>query len=398
MKSQNWFLISSVLSFIGFMTVVFGSGCTRPKLTAFGANQFKLPQQSRQLERFFTMQIFMIHFGSLIGRLIAPMLQEDVKCFVSDDCYPLAFGSAALAMFFGFFMLLSVRTQFVRKPPSGNMLIKLFKCVWVTRIALKWFSSLIEFPQDGLSEKFKNSKSVTKPHWLDYAEPKHGRKLVEETKTVLNVLVLYLPLPIYWAVYQLQGSRWTFQATLMNGDVGFYNIKPDQMIALSSIFGMIVIWLNDFLIYPLLARIRITTLLQKMLIGGLLAVVATMVAGFMETLIHGTNIHILWLVPQYLITSFSDNFLFNSHINFAYNEAPDSMKSVMTSFVFFVIAIGNIFVVTVSGTKLFQSQANEFFFFSGVLFLAMIWFGFLARRYQAYRKASITQIFDERDT
>lgn len=176
----------------------------------------------------------------------------------------------------------------------------------------------------------------------------------------------------------------------MNGDVGFYNIKPDQMIALNSIFGMIVIWLNDFLIYPLLARIRITMLPQKMLIGGLLAVVATMVAGFMETQIHGTNMHILWLVPQYLIASFSDNFLFNSHMNFAYNEAPDSMKSVMTSFVFFVIAIGNIFVVAVSGTKLFESQANEFFFFSGVLFLAMVWFGFLAKRYQAYRKAPIT--------
>lgn len=254
------------------------------------------------------------------------------------------------------------------------------------------------FLQDGLSQKFKNSQSVTKSHWLDYAEAKHGRKLVEETKTVLNVLVLYLPLPIYWAVTQLQGSRWTFQATLMNGDIGFYIIKPDQMIALNSVFGMIVIWLNDLLIYPLLAKVRITTLPQKMLIGGLLTVVATSIAGFMETRIHGTNIHILWLVPQYLIASFSDNFLFNSHMNFAYNEAPDSMKSVMTSFVFFVIAIGNIFVVLVSGTKLFKSQANEFFFYSGVLLLAMVWFGYLAERYQAYRRAPITQICCDQDT
>lgn len=184
----------------------------------------------------------------------------------------------------------------------------------------------------------------------------------------------------------------------MNGDIGFYIIKPDQMIALNSIFGMIVIWLNDYLIYPLLAKIRITTLPQKMLIGGMLTVVSTMVAGFMETRIHGTSMHILWLVPQYLIASFSDNFLFNSHLNFAYNEAPDSMKSVMTSFVFFVIAIGNIPVVTVSGTKLFESQANEFFFFAAVLFLAMIWFGFLAKRYQDYRKAPITQTFNDHET
>lgn len=116
------------------MTVVFGSGCTRPNLTAFGANQFKLPQQSKQFEQFFTMQIFMIHFGSLIGRLIAPVLKEDVNCFGSEDCYPLAFGSAALAMVVGFFLLLSGRSSYVRQAPSGNMLVRVIKCIWVKNI------------------------------------------------------------------------------------------------------------------------------------------------------------------------------------------------------------------------------------------------------------------------
>lgn len=54
----------------------------------------------------------------------------------------------------------------------------------------------------------------------------------------------------------------------------------------------------------------------------------------------------------------------------------------MTSFVFVVIGLGNVFVIIVSGTKLFESQAVEFFFFAGVLFVFMIWFGVLANRYQ----------------
>lgn len=72
-------------------------------------------------------------------------------------------------------------------------------------------------------------KTNPKEHWLDYAESTFGRKLVLETKILLNVLVLYLPLPFFWALFDQQGSRWTFQATRMDGDVGFYVIKPDQM-------------------------------------------------------------------------------------------------------------------------------------------------------------------------
>lgn len=168
----------------------------------------------------------------------------------------------------------------------------------------------------------------------------------------------------------------------MNGDIGFYTIKPDQMILLAPLFSILALPTCDYLIYPLLAKIKITTLLQKMTIGGFLAVAAFIIAACVEIRIQHEYISVLWLVPQYFVLSFSENFLFVNHISFAYTEAPASMKSVMTSFVFVVIAIGNIFVILISGTKLFQSQAIEFFFFAGMLFVFMILFGYLASRYK----------------
>lgn len=220
-------------------------------------------------------------------------------------------------------------------------------------------------------------------HWLDYAEDKFGPKLVMETKTVLNVLVLYLPLPVYWAVYQLQGSRWTFQATKMNGDLGFYTVKPDQMIVLNPIFGIIALPISDYIIFPLLAKIKVTSLLQKMTIGGMLVAAATCLAAVIEMKTDEAYISIFWQAPQYLVTSFGENFVYNSHLSFAYNEAPASMKSVMTSFVFVVIGVGNVFVIIISGTRIFESQAIEFFFFAGVLCITTIGFGILASRYKA---------------
>ena len=199
----------------------------------------------------------------------------------------------------------------------------------------------------------------------------------------MNVLVLYLPIPMYWAVYQLQGSRWTFQASQMNGDLGFYRIKPDQMIVLNPVFGIMALWISEYILFPLLAKIKITTLLQRMTLGFLLTVIASVIAGLVQLKINNNYISILWLLPQYFVSSFGENFLYNSHLNFAYNEAPASMKSVMTSFVFVVIGVGDIFVIIVSGAKIFNSQAVEFFFFAGVLLLFMIWFKFLASKYQS---------------
>lgn len=244
----------------------------------------------------------------------------------------------------------------------------------------------------------KRYKSETKPHWLDYAEIKHGAKLVNETKTVVNILVLYSPLPIFWALHMQQGSRWVFQAAKMDGDIGFYTIKPDQMIVLNSLFAMITLPFCDYFLYPLLEKVKIRTLLQKMTIGGMLGVIAFIVAGLVELKSEKNFISIFWMFPQYLIMSFSEVFLFVSNVSFAYTEAPASMKSVMTSFVFVFIAMGNIIVIIISGTKLFESQAIEFFFFAGVLFAFMILFGVLASRYKQANHEVVVKDEDNKDT
>jgi hypothetical protein len=51
-----------------------------------------------------------------------------------------------------------------------------------------------------------------------------------------------------------QGSRWTFQATRMNGQIGSWIIKPDQMQLLNPAFILILIPTFDRLIYPFLNK------------------------------------------------------------------------------------------------------------------------------------------------
>ena len=87
---------------------------------------------------------------------------------------------------------------------------------------------------------------------------------------------------MFWALNDQEGSRWTFQATRMNGDLGFWEIKPDQMLVLSPILVLIFIPMYDFLLYPLLSNVGIRRPLQKIALGGILAGVAFLVSGWVE--------------------------------------------------------------------------------------------------------------------
>jgi dipeptide/tripeptide permease len=244
--------------------------------------------------------------------------------------------------------------------------------------------------QSGISGKLKETywKSTPKSHWLDYAEDQFGAKVVMETKTVVNILVLYIPLPVYWAVYTQQASRWVFQAARMDGDIGFYRIKPDQMIVFNSLLGILMIPVCDYVLYPLMAKIGLKSHLQKMTIGGVLAAISFIISGFVEIEIEENFISIFWLLPQYLMIALSENFLYIANINFGYTEAPASMKSVIQSFTFLTIAIGSLIVALISGTKIFESQSTELFFFAGILLLAQIVFAILAYRYKSVNDVS----------
>ncbi len=41
-------------------------------------------------------------------------------------------------------------------------------------------------------------------HWLEYASEKYDTKLIDDIKCVLNVLVIFLPIPVFWALFEQQ--------------------------------------------------------------------------------------------------------------------------------------------------------------------------------------------------
>lgn len=300
-----------------------------------------------------------------------------------DDCYPLAFGVPAMAILLSFAIFVCGTRLYVRAPPSGNMLVKVLACIFVRIFIIN--SNIFIIPdrfQTAINQKFNQRRKHKVLHWLDYAEEKHGLKLVENTKSVLNVLVMFVPLPVFWSGYLLQNSRWVFQAAKMNADIGWYIVKPDQMIIFNPILALLSLPFCEYIFYPILAKIGIKTVLQKMTFGGILGAISVGLSTIIEIKIESNYLSMMWMIPQYLFMALAENFVYVANMNFAYNEAPPEMKSVITSFVFVTIAGGNLIIVFITGLKLFTSLVYEFLFFTILIFLDMIFFGFLATRYK----------------
>jgi len=102
-------------------------------------------------------------------------------------------------------------------------------------------------------------------------------------RAALKVLLLFVPLPVFWALFDQQGSRWTFQATRMNGEMGSFILKPDQMQVVNPLLILIFIPVFEWAIYPAMAWCRFANKpLQRMVLGGTLAAVAFIISAIVE--------------------------------------------------------------------------------------------------------------------
>ncbi|XP_033113867.1 solute carrier family 15 member 1-like isoform X2 [Anneissia japonica] len=258
---------------IALLLIALGTGGIKPCVSAFGGDQF-VGGDIEMLQKFFAVFYFTINAGSVLSTFLTPILRNDVQCF-GNDCYFLAFGVPAVLMFISLIIFVLGRKKYKRFPPTGNIIGEV--------------SCAIGY---ALKNRFKKRKTdITKEHWVDWADDKYDAKLLEDVKNLCHVLVMYLPLPIFWALFDQQGSRWTLQAEHMDGQLGHYRVKPDQMMAFNPILIIIMIPFFEVVVYPVIRFLRIPCRpLQRMGAGILFAGLAFVVAGFLQIRIDNTEL------------------------------------------------------------------------------------------------------------
>ncbi|OXA55937.1 solute carrier family 15 member 2 [Folsomia candida] len=266
------------ISLVGLALISLGTGGIKPCVSAFGADQFKLPEQEVYVASYFAIFYAAINSGSLVSTVLTPILREDVKCFDDDHCYSLAFAIPGGLMIFALIVFVVGRPGYIVNKPEGNVVVQVLGAI-----------------KHSLSRRGSEVKAGrARDHWLDYAEDKYGKRFIAEAKVLMKVLFLYIPVPFFWALFDQQGSRWTLQATRMDGDTWGWVIKPDQLQVLNPALVLIFIPIFDRGIYPLLSKFGVLKKpLQRLVMGGIFAGVAFVVSGLVELSLENTYATIL---------------------------------------------------------------------------------------------------------
>ncbi|XP_064296721.1 solute carrier family 15 member 1 [Phalacrocorax carbo] len=262
------------LSMIGLILIALGTGGIKPCVSAFGGDQFE-DDQEKQRTRFFSIFYLSINAGSLLSTIITPILRaQECGIHSKQRCYPLAFGVPAALMAVALVVFIIGSRMYKKVQPQGNIMIQVSKCI---AFAIK--------------NRFRHrSKQYPKrEHWLDWASEKYDKRLIAQIKMVLKVLFLYIPLPMFWALFDQQGSRWTLQATTMDGNFGAIQIQPDQMQTVNPILIVIMVPVVDTVVYPLIKKCKINfTPLRKITVGMFLASLAFVAAALVQVQIDKT--------------------------------------------------------------------------------------------------------------
>ncbi|XP_015271097.1 PREDICTED: solute carrier family 15 member 2 isoform X1 [Gekko japonicus] len=255
-----------VMSMTGLSLIALGTGGIKPCVAAFGGDQFE-EEHVQERSTFFSVFYLSINAGSLLSTFITPLLRGDVKCF-GRDCFALAFGVPAILMVIALVVFIAGNRLYKKTPPQGNILLEVYKCI-----------------SFAVTNRIKNrSPEIPKrKHWLDWASEKYSNQLITEVKMVTRVLFLFIPLPMFWALFDQQGSRWTLQAIKMNGDFGGFVLQPDQMQFLNPLLILVLVPVFDLGFYPLINLCKLNfTPIKKMATGMILAGLAFAVAAVVE--------------------------------------------------------------------------------------------------------------------
>jgi POT family proton-dependent oligopeptide transporter len=347
----------------GLMLIAIGAGGIKPCVSANVGDQFDHSNESL-ISKAFSMFYFSINLGAFISTLLTPLLMQWYGPKV-------AFGVPGILMGIATFVFWLGRKKYVKVPPSGykkeNFLAINFYAL--TKIG-----------------KTKKGESI-----LDAAADKFSANSIDGVKAVWRVLAVFAFIPIFWAMYDQNGSEWVLQATHEKMDKNFLGITwlAEQVQAINPILILLFIPLFTWGVYPLVEKLGIkVTALRKLGVGFVLTAVSFAIIAYIQhRLDSGITTNIAWQLSAYFVLTAAEVLISITGLEYAYTQAPPAMKSTIMAFYMLTVSVGNYFVSLINKNIAnggFFAQlhgTNYYLFFIGVLMVFTLLYFVLSRNF-----------------
>lgn len=380
------FKLGKVLCFVSLFLIALGTGGIKPNISSFVGDQFD-SRSVDALASVFSVFYFLINAGSLCSTILTPIISARVN-------YAWAFGIPAILLFVATVLFVLGSRGYTRYRVSrGPSVFTIFYRV----IATAWREKRRAKIENGGFPTEKPASSdlapMQKMPFLDYAKPKMGEKMVNDVQIVLRILFVFVPLPIFWSLYDQHSSRWVFMATDMNTKIGKLTLEASHVQVLNPFFTLAMIPVFDRIIYPFFKNRGITLhpLRHKMVAGMLLTALSFCVSGGLQYWMDAVapkKLHFALMIPQFWILSCAEVLVSVTGLEFAYSQAPKWLKSIIMSGWLFTTAVGNGFVALLALIKI-GHRGLEFFLYAAIMILFTMIFYLFVRGYQMVTPAAV---------
>ena len=311
----------------GLVLVAIGAGGIKSCVSANVGDQFDKTNQVL-LSKVYGWFYFSINSGSVIATIMIPWVYKNYGA-------QWAFGIPGILMVLATAIFFSGRKMYVRVPPGG---VNKNNFVFISVYALLNIG------------KKKKGQAL-----LDVAKGAFNPEKVEGVKAVYRVMAVFIFAPIFWAMWDQNLSEWVLQAEKLDRhiDLGFtsFTILAGQVQTFNPVFLLTFIPLFTYFLYPFLDKIGIkTTPLRRIGAGLALTALSFVIIAFVqESVDAGAHPSVWWQVFAYVVLSAAEVLVSITGLEYAYTQAPKSMKSTMTAIWLLTVAAGNLFDALVNG-------------------------------------------------
>ncbi|XP_037422453.1 protein NRT1/ PTR FAMILY 8.3-like isoform X2 [Triticum dicoccoides] len=358
----------AVVVYLGLYLAGLGSAGIKPCASAFGADQFDSGDLT-ELEKkgsFFNWYYFLLNLGSLLSSTLLVWLQDNGWWGLSF-AIPTVLMALGLAVFVGGSRVYRFRK--LRASPFTSI------CQVLVAAVRKWhvqlpddISSLYE-PTSSLSapESSHNIQHTNQFRFLDKAAavlppldktctalPMCSWSLctvtqVEELKILLRMLPVWASFVIFYSVAGQSASTFIEQGMVMDNHVGQFAIPPASLSIVSVFSVLIGVFIYESVLVPLVRRYtgkaKGFSQTQRLGIGFALSMLTMVYSAMLEmkrlAIAQASGladqnvpvpVSILWQVPAYVMQGTAGVFAGIGMVEFFYDEAPYTMKSLCAAF------------------------------------------------------------------
>ncbi|WJZ93042.1 hypothetical protein VitviT2T_012005 [Vitis vinifera] len=363
--------------YISLLLTSLGTGGIRPCVVTFAADQFDM-SKSKVASRswnFFNWYYFSMGLATLSALTIVVYIQDNVG-------WGWGLGLPTIAMALSIIAFLVGSPLYKKLKPGGSPLVRLAQVIVAAtkkRKAVAPADPSLLYENKELDATISVNGRLLHTNqfkWFDKAaivtdaeatslNPPNLWRLatvhrVEELKSIVRMLPIWAAGILHVTSSSHQHSFTIQQARTMDRHLSpSFQIPPASLSIFSVLTVLIGIVLYERFFVPLARRFTRNpsgiTSLQRMGIGFMVNILATIVASFVEikrkAIAANHNlldkpraiipISVFWLVPQFALHGVAEVFMSVGHLEFLYDQSPESMRSTAAALYWIAIAIGN---------------------------------------------------------